>query len=152
MQDWQQELWEIVESTADMADELCQDISHAIADITKQVKNEIAVNIEQFFQQLDEVWENAIAIDFDEEPFFPEIDDAIAFFDEDELTVRSRLEATENLYLAIAPKIEPSLETYPACIGCLHYHGRVYTGHLLICAMHPYGWDDTNCPDWEKIP
>jgi len=21
---------------------------------------------------------------------------------------------------------------------------------LLVCAMHPHGWEDENCPDWEK--
>ncbi len=46
-------------------------------------------------------------------------------------------------------KIEPSSRLHPACINCVNYHGRVYGGNLLVCAMHPHGWDDENCPDWE---
>lgn len=46
-------------------------------------------------------------------------------------------------------KVQPNANTHPACIGCANYHGRVYNGNLLVCGMHPYGWDDDNCPDWE---
>ncbi|MBF2047631.1 MAG: hypothetical protein EDM05_032035 [Leptolyngbya sp. IPPAS B-1204] len=35
------------------------------------------------------------------------------------------------------------------CRGCCHYHGRTYGGHLLVCAMHPYGVEDASCPDWQ---
>ena len=34
--------------------------------------------------------------------------------------------------------IEPTLEEYPACRGCIHYHGQVYGGNVLVCGMHPY--------------
>ncbi len=38
---------------------------------------------------------------------------------------------------------------HPACVGCSNYHGHSYGGNLLVCAMHPYGWKNENCPDWE---
>jgi hypothetical protein len=47
--------------------------------------------------------------------------------------------------------VEPALNNHPACIGCRHYHGQVYSDVPLICAMHPYGWDGEQCPDWESI-
>ncbi|MFE4107394.1 hypothetical protein [Almyronema epifaneia] len=40
-----------------------------------------------------------------------------------------------------------------ACLGCLNYHGVSYgtskeSRHLLVCAMHPYGWQSPSpCPD-----
>jgi hypothetical protein len=41
----------------------------------------------------------------------------------------------------------------PACVGCSHYHGYTYCGdkgqHRLICAIHPLGWHNANCPDHE---
>lgn len=37
----------------------------------------------------------------------------------------------------------------PVCRGCCHYHGRVYGGTMLVCAMHPYGVEDDRCSDWE---
>ena len=46
--------------------------------------------------------------------------------------------------------IEPTLEEYPACRGCIHYHGQVYGGNVLVCGMHPYGVEDESCPDWES--
>lgn len=40
------------------------------------------------------------------------------------------------------------------CQGCLNYHGLSYgtrqaTRTLLVCAIHPYGWQQgVPCPDW----
>jgi hypothetical protein len=45
--------------------------------------------------------------------------------------------------------VRPTAKQHPACQGCQHYHGYRYGEHLLVCAMHPYGWDDEECPDWE---
>ncbi|MDJ1184211.1 hypothetical protein [Roseofilum casamattae] len=36
-----------------------------------------------------------------------------------------------------------------ACIGCRNYHGQIYGQTMFVCAMHPYGWDDAACPDWD---
>jgi hypothetical protein len=35
-----------------------------------------------------------------------------------------------------------------SCQGCSNYHGEVYNGNLLVCAIHPYGWEDESCPDF----
>ncbi|NER82478.1 MAG: hypothetical protein F6K42_23530 [Leptolyngbya sp. SIO1D8] len=41
-----------------------------------------------------------------------------------------------------------------ACVGCDNYHGQAYGTQkehrvALICAIHPYGWQETlPCPDW----
>jgi hypothetical protein len=37
-----------------------------------------------------------------------------------------------------------------ACDGCKHYHGNVYEGVPLICAMHPYGVEVDRCADFEN--
>ncbi|MEB3214749.1 MAG: hypothetical protein VKN72_00595 [Nostocales cyanobacterium 94392] len=46
--------------------------------------------------------------------------------------------------------VEATAETNPACIGCRNYHGQVYNGNLLVCGIHPHGWEDQSCPDWEQ--
>jgi hypothetical protein len=46
--------------------------------------------------------------------------------------------------------IDPILSNQPACVGCRHYHGQSYGGNLLICGMHPFGWDGETCPDWQS--
>jgi hypothetical protein len=35
-----------------------------------------------------------------------------------------------------------------ACQGCNNYHGEFYQDVQLICAIHTYGWNDDNCPDF----
>ncbi|MBD2682876.1 MULTISPECIES: hypothetical protein [Nostoc] len=35
-----------------------------------------------------------------------------------------------------------------ACRGCTNYHGDFYGDIQLICAIHPSGWSDDNCPDF----
>ncbi|MEO0406516.1 MAG: hypothetical protein AAF289_04115 [Cyanobacteria bacterium P01_A01_bin.135] len=47
-------------------------------------------------------------------------------------------------------RVSPSATNHPACVGCKHYHGRIYSGNLLVCGMHPYGWEGDDCPDWER--
>lgn len=34
------------------------------------------------------------------------------------------------------------------CKGCRHYYGQMHRGVSLICAMHPYGAEES-CLDWE---
>lgn len=46
--------------------------------------------------------------------------------------------------------IDPILSNQPACAGCRHYHGQMYGGNLLVCGMHPYGWEGEKCPDWQS--
>lgn len=37
----------------------------------------------------------------------------------------------------------------PTCFGCQNYHGKKYNDVTLICGIHPSGWDDAICPDYE---
>ncbi|NJR64130.1 MAG: hypothetical protein HC772_00385 [Leptolyngbyaceae cyanobacterium CRU_2_3] len=49
--------------------------------------------------------------------------------------------------------IEPLINQHPICIGCQNYHGQIYEGTMLVCAMHPYGIVDGSeyCPDKEAV-
>ncbi|OKH22526.1 hypothetical protein NIES593_12060 [Hydrococcus rivularis NIES-593] len=145
MEDWQKDVWKLLESTADAIDRFFQDVSQETIDVAEQVKNEIESTLAQFLHNCQDFLE--VAIDCENEFFFSERLDLL--FNEDEDWIFQ--ESLEEFGLTFNPKIEPSLETHPACIGCRHYHGRVYGENLLVCGMHPYGWDDRNCPDWENI-
>lgn len=37
-----------------------------------------------------------------------------------------------------------------SCLGCKHFHGVIYNGVPLICAIHPHSVDREDCPDWEN--
>lgn len=47
--------------------------------------------------------------------------------------------------------VDPVMNNHPACIGCRHYHGQMYGGNMLVCGMHPYGWEEEKCPDWQSV-
>ena len=36
-----------------------------------------------------------------------------------------------------------------SCQNCKHLVGRIGLADYLICGMHPYGWQGSNCPDKE---
>lgn len=48
--------------------------------------------------------------------------------------------------------VEPLLQNYPACVGCRNFYGQAHGGNTLVCAMHPFGPEETrHCPDWESV-
>jgi hypothetical protein len=66
---------------------------------------------------------------------------------------RKEQEAIAQAYLDFLQRLQhsphpPKPQRPTACRGCVHYHGKVYNGTLLVCGMHPYGAEDETCPDW----
>ena len=130
MEHWQKNFFEILETVADEVEQFFLGVTEIVdtlfelsEEITDQVQNTIATEIDQYLQELAEpifevYWELEEVMGEVEQPF--------------------------------PYTVEPTLGENPACIGCNHYHGQVYGGNLLVCGMHPYGWEEENCPDWEK--
>ncbi len=148
MDDWQQNWWEMLEKAASDVEKVIEDVGIAV----ELFADELGTSIEDFTEQI-------------QESFFSEIDRCVEdVFDlivevgiETESIILEDIDYAENLdylseeidFIGIT-KEKPTLDNHPACIGCQHYHGRVYSGNMLVCGMHPYGWTDDNCPDWEK--
>jgi hypothetical protein len=129
MEQWQKNFFEIVETVADEVEQFFLGVTETVEDFfelseefTEQVQNIIATEIDQYLNELAE-------------PLFE---------------VYWELEEIVGVEQPFPYTVEPTLEEQPACIGCCHYHGQVYGGNLLVCGMHPYGWDGENCPDWEQ--
>lgn len=130
MDQWQKDFFEMLETVADEAKrfflgvtEMVDEFFELSEEITDQVQNTIAIEIDQYLNELAEplfeiYWELEEAVGEVEQPF--------------------------------PYTVEPTPEEHPACVGCRHYHGQVYGGNLLVCGMHPYGWDGEKCPDWEQ--
>ncbi|MEH2280204.1 MAG: hypothetical protein V7K90_02490 [Nostoc sp.] len=130
MEQWQKDLVEIVETVADEVERFFLGMSEVIdaffeltEEVTEQVHNNIVTEVDQYLQDLAEPMLEA----------YWELEDIVADVDP-----------------GFPYSVEPTAEKNPACIGCTHYHGQVYSGNLLVCAMHPHGCEDENCPDWEK--
>ena len=148
MDDWQQNWWEILEKTASDVEKLMEDIGNAVELFTE----EVGETIEDFVEQL----QDSLVSEIDkcvEDIFGTLINTNV----EAEIVILEDIDYADNLdyfseeldFIGIH-KEKPNLEKNPACIGCQHYHGHVYSGNLLVCGMHPYGWTDDNCPDWEE--
>jgi hypothetical protein len=137
MEQWQKDLIGMIEAVTDEVGQFFLEINDMVdaffeitEEITEEVQNALVADIdtfatlhEQFLQDLTE-------------PF---------------LEIYWELgDISENIDPGFPYTVEATLEKNAACIGCSHYHGQVYSGNLLVCAMHPHGWDDESCPDWEK--
>ncbi len=129
MEEWSKDIFEILESVADRVDEFFQGVTEMLEVVAHEVQDTVEIDIDQCLQDMFDMF-GPIS-----ELFFADIE---MMFGETE----------EQTYYSYP--VEPTVEKNPACIGCHHYHGQVYGGNLFICAMHPYGWEAENCPDWES--
>ena len=130
MESWQKDLVDIMETVADEVEHFFQGINDMVdaffevsEEISEQVQNNIAAEIDQCLQELAEPLME----------IYWELEEIVADVDTD-----------------FPYQVEATTAKNAACIGCNNYHGQVYGGNLLVCAMHPHGWDDKNCPDWEN--
>jgi hypothetical protein len=141
MEDWQKTFFAVLETTAveiehffqdvtDVIEDVAEEIGETIDNINEQLQDTVFVEIDRYFHEII-----APIIDFEFD-----LDSGEIFFDT----------MTEELDFLRSPKVKPTSAHHPACINCHNYHGQVYGDNLLICGMHPYGWDGENCPDWEK--
>jgi hypothetical protein len=127
----------------------------------------ISNGVEQFFQDLGQDMGEAMdafleltdefAEEFDRtvSPGLNEFDQQMSQWIEPVLLAITGLEATiDQAVEPVTHTVEPLLNQHPVCVGCRHYHGRVYNGVMFVCAMHPYGMVDLidsseTCPDKE---
>ncbi|MBW4636888.1 MAG: hypothetical protein KME05_01400 [Gloeocapsa sp. UFS-A4-WI-NPMV-4B04] len=129
MEKWQKDFFEILETVADEVDHFFVGVAEAVdslfeitEEISEQVQNTIVTEIDQYFNELAEP---LFEVYWELEEFVGETDQ-------------------------FPYPVEPTAHNQPACIGCRNYHGQVYGGNLLVCGMHPSGWEDEHCPDWEQ--
>ncbi|MEL6501259.1 MAG: hypothetical protein AAFQ23_07625 [Cyanobacteria bacterium J06623_1] len=143
MNDWQDEWWKQIEKTATEMETFFTEVGET----TELLVDEVTENVGSFFEQFQ------VGFGEEVEDFVRNFVDVIittsddieaAFFDEWDGFVDDDFDFTSISYHT------PSAQSHPACIGCANYHGHVYNGNLLVCAMHPQGMEDSSCPDWSK--
>ncbi len=150
MEDWSRVVLRFIDDISVEVEQLFTEVGNATETFTDEVINafeDFSNHVIEDIENLTYHLEDSIFINFEE--YYQEL------FEAPDLEIyinNSRAEIPENYYyeqLEINPKIQPNLVTHPACINCVNYHGRIYGDNLLVCGMHPYGWEDQNCPDWE---
>lgn len=120
---------QLMKDTADQVAEAADVLMQVPLAIAEQVEEAIATEVDQFLDDL---------LDWLQPPMH--------------LNVRFDMEWQGNGLEPWVEVVEPGQGNQASCVGCHHYHGRIYNDHLLVCGMHPYGWDGSDCPDWESKP
>lgn len=125
----------------------------AFCDAVNEEIESFFVDLEQFTTELPDALEEAvqeieITLTQDLAEFWQDWEELWALWESD-LDWSEEFWETEGDFV-VTSKVTPDQNTHPACQGCRHYHGYIYGGNLFVCGMHPYGWDDEHCPDWEK--
>ncbi|NET00054.1 MAG: hypothetical protein F6K62_00230 [Sphaerospermopsis sp. SIO1G2] len=123
MEPWEKDLVEIIETVADEVEHFFQGINNMVDsffELTEEITDQIQNSI------VTDLMDQWLDVYWDMEDMVSDIDPGFPY------------------------SVEATKERNPACIGCNNYHGQVYGGNLLVCGMHPHGWDDENCPDWES--
>ncbi|MGB5632727.1 MAG: hypothetical protein WBM44_26640 [Waterburya sp.] len=141
MNDWHDEWWKQLEKTAVEVEYFLAEVGEATELAVDEVSENISSFLEQF--QLDV---------FGEVDNFIEdlVDVIITTSDEIDAALSEEWEHFADEDFTNMSYHQPSAQSHPACINCANYHGQIYNGNLFVCAMHPYGSDENNCPDWEK--
>lgn len=125
MEDWSKEFWKALDTMATEVEQFFEEVGEAVETVAEEVTTVFIEDIDQLLNDLFDPFLD-IYVDFDFDVDESEIDPAITY------------------------KVYATQERNPACIGCQHYHGYVYGGNLLVCGMHPSGWNGEHCPDWEQ--
>ncbi len=121
MQDWSKDFFEAIDFVATELEQFFEEVEEVVEMVADEINIILVQDLDQFLEDLFEPFLDADQ-DFD---YFGDLDPSMG------------------------DKVKPSLDKFPACIGCQNYHGYSHGGNLLICGMHPYGWDGESCPDWE---
>ncbi|MEL6462583.1 MAG: hypothetical protein AAFY21_09800 [Cyanobacteria bacterium J06641_2] len=131
MDEWQKDFSDIVKSVSDEVERFFTGMTEVVdtfiemtEELSEQVQTSLLSEVDQYLQDLAE-------------PFLE------VYWDYED-SLAEDLEGQHFPY-----PVEPTAEQNPACIGCSNYHGQVYNGNLLVCGMHPSGYEDETCPDWE---
>lgn len=157
MENWPTDLFKLLESAAEDVEGFFQELSEEVneffdelAKIPEQITRDFNDGVD-----LVEELEEGFFLEIDRfflEVFDPTLAEELNRFDLEDLfdLDRSFDRDSPDPPQPFVTYVRPTQGRHPACVGCNHYHGHVYGGNLLVCGMHPYGWDGESCPDWES--
>jgi len=146
MENWQDNLIEWFNNLQTEVRSFSDNLNQELEKSTKEIEK----NITQVTEELETIFNSEL------NQFIEEIDylvnDFFAIFREEyqERDYITDEEIEEELASLLEDyKAKPNPKKHPACVGCINYHGQTYNGNLLVCGIHPYGWEGKECPDWE---
>ncbi len=141
MEDWPKEFFTMLETAGQEMDRFFQELTEEVGEFV-EVLGKFSEEMMELSEELTGELQTTIFSELDQ--YFEEIVDP--FFD-----LYLGLDDFPGDTNSFVSSVEPTPEKYSACMGCNNYHGQVYGGNVLICGMHPYGWEaGGDCPDWES--
>lgn len=148
MDDWTKEFYKAMESVAAQVDRAFGDIAREFDDWM----DEWVEASEEFSAQVEETLRSTLPLEEMAAQFDRYLQETLDPLFELYLDLDLDFDGTGDDADPFVPVtyVPPSATQNPACIGCQHYHGQTYGNNLLVCGMHPYGWEGENCPDWES--
>ena len=146
-------------------DNVRQQLEAIAANLEHQVNDAVEVMLEQS-NRLAERIDQAIAPGLDQldqwemevaervEAWLPQAPvEALEDFEQrvDDWTVQTG-EAIGKALQPIEQTVKPMLNNHQPCVSCRHYHGEAYgdSAEMLVCGMHPFGYEADTCPDWQS--
>jgi hypothetical protein len=128
---------------------LARDVEKTVSTLVTEVDQAVDRAVDQLIDATQTAVEQ-LNLDFETEIdpylnrfFDPWVDQLIELFGGMETELESRARPFTNT-------VNPMMNNHPACVGCSNYHGYSYGGEMLVCGMHPFGWEGEQCPDWES--
>lgn len=150
MDNWEKSLFSWLDNTQKDLEEfyssIDQQFNNTMINLEQEIDHWAGKLLDNFVREVDSFMEEVDILFGDLLDVLTEEnnDEFISFFTDDVMEDESNIWLDED-YL---PKPNPKI--HPACVGCGNYHGYSYGGNLLVCGIHPYGWEGDNCPDWRK--
>jgi hypothetical protein len=141
MEDWSKDFFEVMENAVSEVEHFFSDVSDEFVEML----DVLAKVSEEFAEQV----QNNLINDID--VCFNEFDGLLNEFIEPIIEVCREFDPEfDRIDLSLVTYVDPSPTQQQACRGCRNYHGQVYGGNLLVCAMHPTGVESESCADWES--
>ncbi len=143
MDDWlkqfQQELQAAVHQTLEQTEQFLEGLA-------EQAVDAVAPVLDAADEMADELAEHVV------ENIAPPLSQALEELDAQvDLWLCSMVSWCEQTMAHIHQTLTPWLQNHPKCAGCSYYHGESYGDQMLVCALHPSGPEQDECPDWDSV-
>lgn len=145
MNDWQDEWLKQIEKTVEKTAADMEVFFAEVGETTELIVEEVTENVGSFLAQFNPDWAEEM-----EDFVHNFVDVIITTSDEIDAALSNEWDNLVDDDFTSVSYHHPSATSHPACINCANYHGQSYNGHLLVCAMHPNGSEDSTCPDWTQ--
>lgn len=161
MDEWSEQFWRNLNAIADDTEHWLEQVTHHLSEASKaflyatdewmdDLQNRVDPEVNRIVDEINQTVEPLeAAVDAQVEETAERINQVLDPVVD--AIVMGLGEWVETIAAPVHNTVEPIVRSQPACVGCRHYYGQAHGGNMLVCAMHPYGPDAEECPDYESF-